>query len=375
MDGEGRSASRPRSGPGLRRLALAGAAAAALAAAPLGSRVEAYLLYDSGALDFIVPASEALRWSPDVWAPGSTLDWEIEDGEAWSLLFDSVEDVAPILETALAVWAGVETADIRWRLRGIAAASAAESSGAQDSRNRLYFNPDHWFSGAALWWERNGSTGVWEITECDLAFPDWVQWVEDGLDAEDLRRYAAFEFTEELGHCLGLGWAVDFPSSRRLRLSRNGDDARWRASAVWPSQPAMSRWWSDSLTEDDRTGASLLRPRAGWLGGTGSLSGVLESEEEGVPYAHVYALRLVEGEVRDPVGAFTNADGEFLIEGLPPGDYLLWALPVRSFWHHVPLVESGAATDLKDAVIAHPTPVEAGATTRGIVIPMRRGRE
>ena len=345
-----------------------------LSAVPLGPRAEAYLLYDNGALDFIVPASEALRWSADVWAPGSTLDWEIEDGEDWSLLFDSAGDVAPLLEAALAEWAGIETADIRWRLVGVR--EPGEKAAGRDARNQLYFDPDHWFSGAALWWDRNASTRVWELTECDLAFPDWVQWVEDGLGADDLRRYATYQFIRELGHCLGLGSAVDFPGSRRLRIALTGDDVRWRSSGVWPSQPAMSGWWSDSLTEDDRTGASLLRSRAGWLGGTGSLSGVLESGEEGrVPYAHVYALRLVEGEARDPVGAFTNANGEFLIEGLPPGEYVLWALPVRSFWTHRPLVASGAVTDLQDAVLAHPVRVEAGGAAGGILIPMRRGRK
>ena len=136
------------------------------------------------------------------------------------------------------------------------------------------------------------------------------------------------------------------------------------------------RWrWPASLAPDDRVGASLLRPRAGWIETTGSLSGVLESGGDPVAYAHVWALRRSADGMRDPVGAFANAEGEFRIEGLAPGDYALWAHPIRWRWDQRPLIENGANTDLKDAVPAHPLRVAAGRVTGGIVIPMRRGRE
>ena len=51
-----------------------------------GERSAAYVLLGNGAPDYIVPASEALRWSSDVWGPGQTLVWEIEDGPGWELL-------------------------------------------------------------------------------------------------------------------------------------------------------------------------------------------------------------------------------------------------------------------------------------------------
>ena len=129
------------------------------------------------------------------------------------------------------------------------------------------------------------------------------------------------------------------------------------------------------LSADDRTAASLLRPRIGWGNSVGSVSGRLEVEGAAAPYVHVYAIRSTAAGMRDPVGAFANVRGEFLIEGLPPGEYILWALPVRYYWNHHHLVLEGAATDLKDAVVAHPVRVEAGRVTDGIEIPMRSGRQ
>ena len=59
---------------------LAGAMVAALGVVSSDDRAEAYLLLDGGALDYVVPASEAIRWADDVWGPGQTLVREIEDG-------------------------------------------------------------------------------------------------------------------------------------------------------------------------------------------------------------------------------------------------------------------------------------------------------
>ena len=94
-----------------------------------------------------------------------------------------------------------------------------------------------------------------------------------------------------------------------------------------------------------------------------------------MPYAHVYALRRTRDGMRDPVGAFANGRGEFLIEGLPPGDYVLWAHPIRYYWLQWPLIQDDAETDVRDAVLAHPVRVEAGGITDRITIPLQRGRK
>ena len=359
----------------LRRLGFSAACALTLGLGSSNDRAEAYLFYDNGALDYIVPASGAIRWAADAWGPGRTLVWEIEDGPDWPLLLDhSAEDFGVYVEETLSVWSGIPTADISWRLSGVVEQSEEPRFG--DSRNRVFFSVENGISGAAAWWIRNRDLQVWEIAECDVGMPEyWLTWLEENedVDADDLRRWAIRFLNQEFGHCLGLHEPTEFPGSNRLRISTAEDDHDWYWTPVWRPGSVMRSW--ESPSPDDQVGASLLRPITGWLSGTGTVAGFLEAEGEPVPYAHVYALRRTPGGMRDPVGAFANGRGEFLIEGLGPGDYVLWAHPIRYHWRYRPLILDDAETDAKDAVLAHPVGVEAGRITDGITIPMQRGRK
>ena len=359
----------------LRRLGFSAACALTLGLGSSNDRAEAYLFYDNGALDYIVPASGAIRWAADAWGPGRTLVWEIEDGPDWPLLLDhSAEDFGVYVEEALSVWSGIPTADISWRLSGVV--EQLEEPRFGDSHNRVFFDVEDGISGAAAWWIRNRDLQVWEIAECDVGMPEyWLTWLEENedVDADDLRRWAIRFLNQEFGHCLGLHEPTEFPGSNRLRISTAEDDHDWYWTPVWRPGSVMRSW--ESPSPDDQVGASLLRPITGWLSGTGTVAGFLEAEGEPVPYAHVYALRRTPGGMRDPVGAFANGRGEFLIEGLGPGDYVLWAHPIRYHWHQWPLIQDNAEVDVKDAVLAHPIRVEAGRTTDGITMVMRRGRE
>ena len=66
-------------------------------------------------------ADSAIRWAPDVWAPGETIHWYVAgDDPDWATeWFGSPEGFVPVLEKALAVWSAVETADISWRSGGV----------------------------------------------------------------------------------------------------------------------------------------------------------------------------------------------------------------------------------------------------------------
>ena len=347
------------------------AAATFLGVGSVKDRAEAYLFYDNGAFDYIVPASEAIRWAADAWGPGRTLVWEIEDGPDWPLLLDhSAEGFGAYVEEALSSWSGIPTADISWRLSGVVEPSEASRFG--DSRNRVFFSVDDRISGSAAWWVRNHDLQVWEITECDVGIPP--DWLEVGLEADDLRGWATAFLRWEVGHCLGLHQPAEFPASQGLRSSTAENDDAWYSTAVWRPGSVMN-WGGNSPSPDDQAGASLLRPRAGWLSSRGSVAGSLESDRGLVPYAHVYALRRTPDGMRDPVGAFANARGEFLIEGLPAGDYVLWAHPIRDHGRYRPRLLEDAETDVKDAVLAHPVSVKAGQGTDGIKIPMQRRRE
>lgn len=343
----------------------------------------AYRHYAGGTADYIVGSDEVLRWSADLWGPGDTLVWRIEDGPDWARVWDSASDVTPLVEAALAAWSGIETADISWRLEGIRDPPGESRFG--DARNAVYLDTWSDIVGAVHWWVREGPGGRWEITECDVGLP-WFWWLDetlerrDSLDAERLTNWTTRFLAEELGHCLGLRNTERFPASQRVRLSSTreedgSDDAVWRHTAVWTPWPTMAGG-SPPLAPDDRVGASLARPRGGWPGSVGSVAGVLESEGEPVRYAYVWAVRrLPTGGMRDPVGAFSNGSGEFLIEGLESGRYVLWAKPIRGGWWHQRLLASDAVIDVKDSVLAMPVRVDAGRITDGVAIPLTRSRE
>ena len=93
---------------------LAGAMVAALTVASSDDRAEAYLLLDGGALDYIVPASEAIRWSADVWGPGQTLVWEIEDGPGGVLQQEIGDSLLDMHREVGDVRTGVASSRIGW---------------------------------------------------------------------------------------------------------------------------------------------------------------------------------------------------------------------------------------------------------------------
>jgi len=108
----------------------------------------------------------------------------------------------------------------------------------------------------------------------------------------------------EIGHALGLQHT--FTSSAM-------STAISRATSV--AQP---------LDADDIASISLLYPARGFPVGYGSISGQVTMQGQGVHMASVVAL-LPNGSA---VSSLTNPDGTYEIDGLPPGDYWVYAHPL-----------------------------------------------
>ena len=360
-------------------------------------RVGAYRFFPEGIFieregRLIVGSEDAPRWSPDVWGPGETLVWEIAPD--LEVVYRET-GVLPLVESALAVWSDLPSAAISWRVSGVgdevdeAAGIDADTDSKKDGRNTIFLNIARPGGGLADVWDKRSSNG-WEVTECDVGFLRniwdayealWLKPSED-LDPEDLemrrnsfRASHARDLAHDFGHCLGLhhpamlsvvGREVSLFGSRRL---------------IHPLDPRMSYGRRPealkdlALTHDDVVGASLLRPADGWKRTTGSISGVLDLPgEEAARYAYVWALPVDGDPLRDRVGAFTNRVGAFLIEGLRPGNYALWAQPAISPRAHVHQLSGYPVFDLQDTVLGRPVRVRAGRTTGGVEIPVRRGR-
>ena len=340
-------------------------AAAAVAGGAFGS-AEAYRLYDRGAADSVVTSAEAVRWAPEVWGPGAELEWRAEDQPEWEAAFGSAARDDSVIGKALAAWSAIPGADIRWS----EAATAAPSVGRwnRDASNRVFFSAAG-DEGAGVWFARSRARQVWEISECDVALPSW--WAEGDWDPDFLEPFAVEALAEAFGACLGLGPSAEPPTSASVRVAApETDDGASRLAGFWSSPRVERPLWNSRF--DRVVGASLLRPGAGWVKSVGSISGRLEAEGAPLSYAHVWAFPIGEGGLTDPVGAFSNRAGEFVIEGLPPGRYLLWAHPIDAASHR--LLGAGGRTDVSDALRMLPVRVTAGEATGGIVLALEPNR-
>ena len=74
------------------------------------------------------------------------------------------------------------------------------------------------------------------------------------------------------------------------------------------------------------------------------------------------------------MGAFTDEEGRFLIEGLPPGDYRIRAGPFLNTNAHFDLLEAGAALAVHDALLLGAVRVRAGEETGGLRFDLPPGR-
>ena len=329
-------------------------------------RVAAYRFFG----DDLAPTSEtAVRWRAEAWGPGERLAWDIADDPDWEAFFGSAEEARPFVERSLRPWSRLRTADISWGLDGFRAPAEV----AEDGTNAIFIDEEA--SGplgyARIWSKRAGPEGPWEIYECDVALGARFAEIPESIAEEGQAEFRQSERDEavrtlvhEFGHCLGLA------HSGALSLTPG-------VSSVHPGDPAMSYGFEldppETLSRDDIVGASLLRPASGFGRRTGSLSGTLSMPEAPVEYAVVWALPVGTRPLRDRIGVFSGSEGEFVIEGLDPGEYVLMAQPaVIGAAHGGSEFFSGR---MDDVVYGGAARVTAGSDSGGIALTMRWGRE
>ena len=257
------------------------------------------------------------HWDPVVWGPGTTMTVAVPDDPRWVEKFDyfeSMADVRRLVSEAAAVWSGIGTADIRWE--------AGESPVAGDAGVAVVIKdlPEDWPYGG--WTNRRykRNAGIWQLEGCEVVLNDR----ED--NGSRSRKAMFFFFAHELGHCVGLHHHAEYPN-----LSWLGSRYRTLAS-MWGGSSIMGRpfdaGWSGSraFRPTERIGAALLRPAPGWLEATGAIYGTVLGADFGSETAGVglLAARIgPDGRPRDAVTRVTNHWGQFTVEGLAPGEYVL----------------------------------------------------
>lgn len=365
----------PRTRSSRRRRIPVGAAAAVGALAVFAAPAAPGYRFYGAAEGVVVPGSAgAIRWDAEEWADGGTLRWFLAQDSGWTEPwededgprdppFASALDARPYLERALEAWSDLASADIRWRSGSARTIPANEADGWNAVGVSEAVAEAGALAWAAVWIWRPSEAQDWKIYECDIELAPG--------SAAALREEGAAGLAtliHEFGHCIGLDHAAEHAVYAGL----------WDFdSGVWGEAPKMSYGWhlSNALLVDDRVGASLLRPAAGWVSSTGAVSGRVTTSGGPARFVTVRSARLVGGEAVPGPQAFTDAAGRFELEGLAPGDYLLRAGSFVNGLAHPELLMAGASGDARDGSHLAPVSVTAGRTTRGVEITLAPNRE
>ena len=297
------------------------------------------------------------RWNPAVWGPGATMKVAVPEDPLWEE-FEAIRgmgDVRRLVSEALAQWSGVRTADIRWVL--------AEASEAGEAGVSILATSEEWAAGTAGLTQGIGK-GYPETESCEVTVSSGMAHAE----FQTLRQIVA----HELGHCLGLFHHPAYPNAH-LPWLRVGDRlSMWGDSGVMLSSTGDVLGDYAPISHTEGIGASLLRPAPGWLEATGAVHGTVLGGEYGSERARmvVLAARLgPDGRPGDAVTQIANEWGQFLIEGLAAGSYVLLV--------YSPLVDGPGArvVPMRETVRLEWVEVRAGERTGSVVLTARRQLE
>ncbi|MGA2435840.1 MAG: IPT/TIG domain-containing protein [Bryobacteraceae bacterium] len=95
-------------------------------------------------------------------------------------------------------------------------------------------------------------------------------------------------------------------------------------SSAMSTEPTRATTHAAPIAADDIAGISWLYPNAGFAQAFGSISGQVTQAANGVHMASVVALT----PYGDAISALTAPDGTYEIDGVPPGDYIVYAQPL-----------------------------------------------
>jgi matrixin len=231
-----------------------------------------------------------------------------------------------------------------------------------------------------------------QILECDPVIHPWpvdratAWWVGDtppplaAPGTRQTRMDLQGLLTHEIGHVLGLDHSAT---------------AETATMTIWNSAgESVGGYTVRTLSTDDSIGISVLYPTAEFLRTTGSIAGTVRRAQDGSPVfgAHVVAMEAATGIIvaggatgLDELGSdgmprrFRQGSGRYVLPGLPPGVYRLYAEPFDgpdTNWlsgvFGLSADEQFMETDFMPAFFEGEIVVEAGRTTGDVDVRVER---
>lgn len=264
-------------------------------------------------------------------------------------------DFQGAVSRAFATWQGVPSAAITYQYIGF----TGNLPGEDDGRSTLGFLNEPTLDRvlASTSFLVDGVTG--ELVESDIFFNSAFPWSvatagERGrFDLETIALH-------EIGHLSGLGHSA----IGETEVTGTGRRVLGSEAVMFPIALGAGDISERTLRPDDIAGISDLYPDQGFNEDTGSVSGRVTKNGNGVFGAHVVAFDPATGTL---VGNFTlNTNGQFSIAGLRPGPHVIRVEPLddadtESFFEAEPPVELNFRIKYHERLVVVPRGADSGA--------------
>lgn len=265
---------------------------------------------------------------------------------------------------SFATWAAVPTATSSAAFVGFTNAEPVRDDGATVIGFQVHSELERTLGVTSFTLDRTSGA----LVEADIFLNSFFDW-STAANGEANRFDVQSILTHEIGHVLGLGHSL--LGETELRPG-GGRRVLGKRSLMFPIAYTVGTTLDRALQDDDKAGISTTYPTSQFLHDTGSIAGHVTLDGAGIFGAHVVAFNT---KTQEMVGGFSlNASGQFAIDGLTPGVYILRAEPlddadIASFFDADAKVELGFKTTFHSKLITVPhggagAPVEIAVTRK-----------